>query len=100
MADDNEGRLARIEKKLDELLTQFHKLENSDTRQEVRLDQLESRVDGHGATLKRCFERLDDIEGRPAKAALQMWQKIGGIVITVIVTAIVTYILIYLGIEK
>jgi predicted PurR-regulated permease PerM len=98
--DDNENRLARIEKKIDELINQFHKLENTDTRQEMRIEQLEKRVESHSDSLKRYFERLEALENRPAKAALQVWGKIGSIVLSVIITAIITFFLVYLGVKK
>jgi predicted PurR-regulated permease PerM len=98
--DDNENRLARIEKKIDELINQFHKLENTDTRQEMRIEQLEKRIESHDDSLKRYFERLEIMENRPAKAALQVWGKIGSIALSVIITAIVTFFLVYLGIKK
>jgi chromosome segregation ATPase len=97
---DEENRLARIEEKIDELISQFHKLENTDIRQEMRIEQLEGRVNSHGATLERYFERLETLENKPAKAALNMWGKIGSIALSVIVTAIVTFILVYTGVKK
>jgi hypothetical protein len=96
----DEDRLARIEKKLDNLIDQFHKLENTDTRQEMRIEQLEVRVDGHGQTLRRYFDRLETLEHKPARAALQMWGKIGSIALSVVVTAIITLILVYIGVKK
>lgn len=97
---DEENRLARIEKKLDDLLSQFHKLENTDIRQEMKIEQLEVRVNEHNATLGRCVERLENLENKPAKNALQLWGKIGSIVLTVVVTSIITFILVYLGVKK
>jgi chromosome segregation ATPase len=98
--DDNENRLARIEKKLDDLINQFHKLENTDTRQEMRIEQLEKRVDGHGDTLRRYFERLETLENKPAKTALQIWGRIGSVALSVIITAIITFILVYMGVKQ
>jgi t-SNARE complex subunit (syntaxin) len=98
--DDNENRLARIEKKIDDLISQFHKLENTDVRQEMRIDQLEKRVETHNDSLKRYFERLENLENKPAKTALQAWGKIGSIALSVIITAILTFILVYLGVTK
>jgi t-SNARE complex subunit (syntaxin) len=98
--DENENRLARIEKKLDELINQFHKLENTDTRQEMRVEQLEKHVASHSDSLKRCFERLETLENKPARTALQVWSQIGSIAISVVVTAIITFLLVYLGIKK
>jgi uncharacterized coiled-coil protein SlyX len=98
MGDDD--RLARIEDKLDEIINRFHKLENSDIRQEMLIQQLEGRVDGHSQSLSRYFERLEVLENKPAKAALQMWGKIGSIALTVIVTAIITFILVYMGVKQ
>jgi predicted PurR-regulated permease PerM len=98
--DDNENRLARIEKKLDELINQFHKLENTDTRQEMRIEQLEKRAESHTDTLRRYFERLETLENKPAKTALQMWGRIGSIALSVIVTAIITFILVYMGVKQ
>jgi predicted nuclease with TOPRIM domain len=97
---DEENRLARIEKKLDNLIDQFRKLETTDVRQEMRLEQLETRVNGHGETLKRCFERLETLENKPARVALKMWGKIGSIALTVIVTALITFILVYIGVTQ
>ncbi|MDR1586937.1 MAG: hypothetical protein LBS57_05730 [Treponema sp.] len=98
--DDNENRLARIEKKLDELINQFHKLENTDTRQEMRIEQLEKRVEGHSDTLRRYFERLENLENKPAKTALQIWGRIGSIALSVVITAIVTFVLVYMGVKQ
>lgn len=98
--DDSENRLARIEKKIDELINQFHKLENTDTRQEMRIEQLEKHVASHSDSLKRSFERLETLENRPAKTALQVWGKIGSIALSVIITAIITFFLVYLGVKK
>jgi predicted nuclease with TOPRIM domain len=98
--DDNENRLARIEKKLDDLINQFHKLENTDTRQEMRIEQLEKRVESHSDTLRRYFERLETLENKPAKTALQMWGRIGSIALSVVVTAIITFILVYMGVKQ
>jgi t-SNARE complex subunit (syntaxin) len=97
---DEENRLARIEKKLDNLIDQFRKLETTDVRQEMRLEQLETRVNGHGDTLKRCFERLEALENKPARAALRIWGKIGSVALTVIVTALVTFVLVYMGVTR
>jgi predicted nuclease with TOPRIM domain len=98
--DENEDRLARIEKKLDELINQFYKLENTDTRQEMRIEQLEKRVESHSDTLRRYFERLETLENKPAKTALQMWGSIRSIALSVVVTAIITFILVYLGVKQ
>jgi t-SNARE complex subunit (syntaxin) len=98
--DDNENRLARIEKKIDDLISQFHKLENTDVRQEMRIDQLEKRVETHNDSLKRYFERLENLENKPAKTALQVWGKIGSLALSVIITAILTFILVYLGVSR
>jgi DNA repair exonuclease SbcCD ATPase subunit len=98
--DDNENRLARIEKKIDELINRFHKLENTDIRQEMRIDQLEKRVEAYNDSLKRYFERLETLENKTAKAALQVWGEIGSIALSVIITAIITFFLVYLGVKK
>ncbi|MDR2097718.1 MAG: hypothetical protein LBP37_04280 [Spirochaetaceae bacterium] len=98
--ENNENRLARIEEKIDELISQFHKLENTYIRQEMRIEQLEKRVEGHNDSLKRCFEQLDILENKPAKTALQIWGNIGSIALSVIITAVVTIFLIYLGVQK
>jgi uncharacterized coiled-coil protein SlyX len=97
---EEENRLARIEKKLDNLIEQFHKLENTDTRQGMRIEQLESRVEAHELTLKRYFERLECLENKPARTALEAWGRIGSIVLSVVVTALVTLFLVYLGVKK
>jgi predicted nuclease with TOPRIM domain len=98
--DDNENRLARIEKKIDELINRFHKLENTDIRQEMRINELEKRVEAHGDSLRRYFERLEILEDKPAKAALQVWGKIGSIALSVIITVIITFFLVYMGVTK
>ena len=98
--DENENRLARIEKKIDELINQFHKLENTDIRQEMRIDQLEKRVEAHNDSLKRYFERLETLENKPAKTALQVWGQIGSIALSVIITALITFFLVYMGARK
>jgi t-SNARE complex subunit (syntaxin) len=98
--DDNENRLMRIEKKIDELIDQFHKLENTDTRQEMRIEQMEKHVTSHSDSLKRAFERLENLENKPARAALQVWGKIGSIALSVIVTALITFFLVYMGVKK
>jgi predicted nuclease with TOPRIM domain len=98
--DENENRLARIEKKLDDLIDQFHKLENTDTRQEMRIEQLEKRVESHSDTLRRYFDRLEILENKPAKTALQMWGRIGSIALSVVITALITFILVYLGVKQ
>jgi t-SNARE complex subunit (syntaxin) len=97
---ENENRLARIEEKIDELISQFHKLENTIIRQEMRVEHLEKLVEEHGGSLQSCFQRLEILENKPAKAALNMWGKIGSIALSVIVTAIVTFILVYMGVKK
>jgi len=97
---EEENRLARIEKKIDNLIDQFHKLENTDTRQGMRIEQLESRVAAHNLTLDRYFERLEKVENSPARTALQAWGKIGSIVLSVVVAALVTLFLVYLGVKK
>lgn len=98
MGDDD--RLARIENKIDNLIDQLHNLEKTDTRQEMRIGQLEARGDSHSQALARYFERLEKVENKPAQAALQMWGKIGSIALSVIVTAIATFILVYMGVKK
>jgi predicted PurR-regulated permease PerM len=100
MGDDNENRLVRIEEKLDNLIEQLHKLESTDIRQEMRIERVENRVEVHGKTLERYFERLETIEKKPGKTALQVWSMIGSIALSVIITAIVTVFLVYLGVNK
>jgi predicted PurR-regulated permease PerM len=97
---DDETRLVRIEKKIDELINQFYKLENTDTRQEMRIEQLEKHITSHNDSLKRSFERLEILENRSAKAALQVWGKIGSIALSVVITAIITFFLVYMGAKK
>jgi predicted PurR-regulated permease PerM len=98
--ENEESRLARIEKKLDRLIEQFHLIEVSDARQVMRIEQIEKRMENHNDSIARCFERLETLEGRPAKTALQLWGRIGGIALSVIVTAIVTFFLVFTGIKK
>jgi t-SNARE complex subunit (syntaxin) len=97
---EDENRLVRIEKKLDDLINRFHNMENSDVRQVMRLEHIESRVEDHSETLKRYFERLENLENKPGQAALKLWGQIGFIALSVIVTAIITFILVYTGIKK
>jgi predicted PurR-regulated permease PerM len=97
---DEDSRLARIENKLDNLIDQFHKLENTDTRQEMKIEHLENKVEAHDKTLNRYFERLEILETKPARNALQAWVKIGSIILSVVVTAIVTFFLVYIGVKK
>jgi t-SNARE complex subunit (syntaxin) len=97
--DESENRLARIEEKIDELISQFHKLENTIIRQEMRVEQLEKRVEEHSGFLRNCFERIETLENKPAKAALQIWRRMGSIALSVIITAVITFILVYMGVK-
>jgi hypothetical protein len=98
--ENDENRLARIEKKLDGLIEQFHELKMLDVRQGMRLEQVEKRVANHDDSIARCFERVKTLEDKPAKAALQLWGRIGGITLSVIITAVVTLFLVFIGIKK
>jgi predicted PurR-regulated permease PerM len=97
---EDENRLVRIEKKLDDLINRFHNMENSDVRQVMRLEHIESRVEDHSETLKRYFERLENLENKPGQAALKLWGQIGSIALSIIVTAIITFVLVYTGVKK
>jgi predicted PurR-regulated permease PerM len=98
--NDDESRLVRIEDKLDNLISQLHNLKIIDARQEIRIEQLAERVEQHGKTLERYFQRLETLENQPAKTALKLWGKIGSISLSVIVTAIITFVLVYFGVKK
>jgi uncharacterized coiled-coil protein SlyX len=100
MNDNEESRLARIEKKIDDLIDGLHQLQTTDARQELRIENLESGIKEHNVTLRRAFDRIETLENKPGVAALRTWTNIGSIILSVIVTALVTYILIHLGVKK
>jgi hypothetical protein len=66
----------------------------------MRIEQLEKHTASHSDSLKRCFERLEILENKPARTALQAWAQVGSIAISIIATAIITFLLVYLGLMK
>jgi tetrahydromethanopterin S-methyltransferase subunit G len=97
---DGGDRLERIEEKIDHLTDEVHKMEVSQARRDIRLDHIEQHVSNHSDSLSRCFKRLDDLETKPAKAALRLWSSIGGIALSVFVTAAITLLLVTVGFNR
>lgn len=66
-------------------------------QQEMEINNLHKKNDCVKEKFEELEDKIDGIENKPAKNALAVWKKIGGIILTVTVTAFITLLLTYLS---
>lgn len=89
---NSDQRSAQVETELKETVGLLEKVFSRQNADDARLKKLEGLA-------PVCQDRFRKIETKDGVLALNLWKKIGQLVLTVLVTAVITYILAKIGIK-